>query len=198
MKSRSSRRRRGRGATRQFDRAHPDRGEPVVQPLYGNGGKERTHQPAPAIGAVGWIGGRAGIERQVGPIDQFGTDLQVGPASVAVGELGRRRPHEGGGERPDVVDPCGLVVVEEVVAVGFDARPVLGQHGEQQPPPVGEVVLECGRVALPRSGVDLTERHRLDAPPGEELLGRLDQSATGQLRVRRHGGAHDRPFDALA
>ena len=68
----------------------------------------------------------------------------------------------------------------------LDRRPVLLDDGADEAVAVAEVVLERGGVALSGRGVDLAQRHRLDAPRREQHLGRVDQLSSGRLGVWRH------------
>jgi hypothetical protein len=96
--------------------------------------------------------------------------------------------------RAHVVDARRLVLVEQGVAAGLGVAPVLVEHGQHQPLAVAEVVLHRAGVVLPGQPVDLAQRHAVDAPDGEELLGGADDQVAG-VTLGARGRAH-RPLAA--
>ena len=131
-----------------------------------------------------------GLDLAARAVHQLGRDPQVAAPAVGVVQLGDERQHERRGQRPDVVDAVGLVLVEQGVAPGVDLTAVLGHDRPQQALAITEVVLQRRRVALLGFAVDLAQRHAVDAAVGEQLLGGAisDADAVGPAP----------PFDALA
>ena len=85
-------------------------------------------------------------------------------------------------------------LLEKQVPVRFGARPMLGHDRPHQSGAIAEVVLQRRRVALARLAVDLPQRHPVDAPIREQLLGGADERRRCTRAARagrpRHRGDH--------
>src|SRR5262249_10585008 len=97
------------------------------------------------------------------------------PATVGIGQLGRQRPDQGGGEQAEVGASACFVLVEQGVSTGLDAGVVLREDRLEHAGAVHEVVLQRDGVLGARLAIDLAQADALDTALGKESLGCLEQ-----------------------
>jgi hypothetical protein len=152
---------------------------------------QAVEQLVPALHAGARIAGDDQLPQRRRPPVELGGHLQVRPPTVGIGQLGRHRQHQRSGQRPQVVGRCVLVLVEQGVAAGLCVAAVAVDDALDQALAVAEVVLDGTGVALAGGPVDLAQRHGLDAPGGEELLGGPHDPGPGLVATGRpRHGAH--------
>ncbi len=83
--------------------------------------------------------------------------------------------------------------VEQRMASSVDLVHSVFEDRCHQPGAIAEVVLRCRVVALAGGSRDVTQRHRLDAAFGEQLLCHFDQCEPGRIPARSHSSERTPP-----